>query len=127
MEVPVTVVGEARGVKEMGGILEHGTRELNIMCFPRNIPDKIEIDVSDLAIHESIRLRAIQGEHPDVEFLDDLDTTLAHVVPPKVEVEPVALEEEEAEEPEVIAKGKEEKAGEEAGDGEKGPKKEDKS
>lgn len=112
LDVPLALVGDPRGVKEMGGILEHGSRELAIRCIPSVIPDSIEVDVADLGIHDAIHLKDIVGRYPDIEFLDDPDATLAIVVPPKVEAEPVAEEEaEEAlEEPEVIAKGKEEKA-----------------
>ncbi|MFQ5511276.1 MAG: 50S ribosomal protein L25 [Candidatus Krumholzibacteriia bacterium] len=111
LDVPVVLKGDPRGVKEMGGILEH-SRELAIRCIPRHIPDSIEIEVTELGIQDSIHLNEIVERYPDIEFLDDPDTTLAIVVPPKVEAEPVAEEEaEEAiEEPEVIAKGKEEKA-----------------
>jgi large subunit ribosomal protein L25 len=109
--VPITLTGDPRGVKEMGGILEHGLRELAIRCFPRHIPDSIELDVAELGIHDSIPVRDIIGSFPDLEFLDDPESILANVVPPKVEAEPVAEQEEVEGEPEVIAKGKE---GEEA-------------
>lgn len=109
LDVPVTVLGDPRGVKEMGGILEHGVREVAIRCMPRHIPESIEIDVTPLGIHESIHVMDIQALYPDIEFLDDPKTTLANVLPPKVEVVATPAEEEAAEEePEVIAKGKEE-------------------
>ena len=108
LDVPVTLIGDPRGVKEMGGILEHGLREVAIRCMPRHIPDSIELDVGHLGIHEAIHVKDIIAGYPDVEFLDDPESTLANVVPPKVEVEPVAEEEEIEEEPEVIAKGREE-------------------
>ena len=107
LDVPVILVGMPLGVKEMGGILEHGLREVAIRCMPRHIPDTIELDVSELGIQDSIHVKAVLDRYPDIEFLDDPESMLANVVPPKVEVEPVA-EEEAEEEPEVIAKGKEE-------------------
>ena len=96
----------------MGGILEHGSREIAIRCIPKDIPDSIDIDVAELGIHESIQLKDIMARYPDIEFLDDPETTLANVVPPKIEVEATPAEEEELAEPELIAKGKEEKEGE---------------
>jgi large subunit ribosomal protein L25 len=111
LDVPITLVGIPRGVKEMGGILEHGLREAAVRCMPRHIPDAIEIDVAELGIQDSIHVKAIVDRYPDIEFLDDPESMLANVVPPKVEVEPVA-EEETEEEPEVIAKGKEEEESE---------------
>jgi large subunit ribosomal protein L25 len=107
LDVPVTLHGEPRGVKEMGGILEHGAREVAIRSLPKDIPDIIEFDVSGLGIQDAIHIRDIIDMYPDIEFLDDPDLTLANVVPPKIEVEAVAEEEEVEGEPEVIAKGKE--------------------
>lgn len=107
LDIPISVVGDPRGVKEMGGILEHGAREVAVRCMPSDIPDSIELDVSELGIHEAIHIRDVVERYPNVEFLDEPDVTLAIVLPPKVEVEPTLEEAEEAEEPEVIAKGKE--------------------
>jgi large subunit ribosomal protein L25 len=106
IDVPVYLVGEPAGVKEMGGVLEHGPREIEIRCLPRDIPEKIEIDVKGLKIHDSIHIRDISAQYPDFDFLDDPATTLAIVVPPRVETEAAPVTEGEAE-PEVIGKGKE--------------------
>lgn len=116
LDVPVALIGDPKGVKEMGGILEHGLREVSIRCLPRHIPESIDLDVGALGIHDAIHVKDIVDSYPDMEFLDDPESTLANVLPPKVEVEPVAEEvEAEGQEPEVIAKGKEE---EEAAEGE---------
>lgn len=124
VQVPIHLKGDAIGVKEMGGILEHGLRELNINCIPTAIPSAIEIDVSALGIGDGIYVRDISSKYPDFEFLEDEDTILANVVPPKVEVAPAAVEE-EAEEPELVAKEKEEAEGEKAGKEERGDSKQD--
>jgi len=117
LNVPVRAHGEARGVKEQGGILEYGPRELAIRCMPRHIPEDVQIEVTELEIQDAIRIKDIADNYPDVEFLDDHETALAIVVPPRVEAAPEEAEEEEVEgaEPEVIAKGKEEKAEETEG------------
>lgn len=108
VEVKVTLSGDPKGVKEQGGILEHLARSLNIMCLPTSIPDSLDVDVSDLGIGDSRRLKHLVGAYPEVEFLDDLDTALATVIPPSVEEVKVAAvvgeEAEEAAEPEVIKK-----------------------
>lgn len=110
IEVPVTLTGNPVGVKLMGGILEHGSRELTVRCLPKDFPEAIEIDVSELELQDAIHVSDITGRYPMLEFLDDPDTILANVLPPKLEVEKVVEEEEEgATEPEVIARGKEEK------------------
>jgi large subunit ribosomal protein L25 len=117
LEVAVSLLGEPRGVKEQGGILEHGTRSLNVMCLPTSIPESIDIEVSELMIGDSIRLKDVAGRYPDVDFQDDLDSPLAHVMPPVVEAEPVAEAEEGEGEPELVDKeGEEKEKGEEAGE-----------
>lgn len=111
--VSLSLKGDPKGVKEAGGILEHGLRELNIICVPSAIPELIEVDVSGLEIGDSIRLSEIAVGYPDIEFLDDAESTLAIVVHPKVEVVAEAEEEaveEGAEEPELISKEKKEEA-----------------
>ncbi len=119
VEVPVSLTGEARGIKESGGILEHGLRTLNVLCTPATIPDSIEVDVSDLDIGKSIHVGDIMRQYPEVDFLDASDSNLAIVVPPIVETKPEAEEEmeegaDETAEPELIAKDKKEKETEEA-------------
>lgn len=119
VEISVTVVGTPKGVKEQGGILEHGIRSVQVMCLPRKIPESIEIDASDLMIGDALKLKDVFAEHPDVDFLDDPATTIAHVIPPIVEAVAAeeAPEEEEVAEPELVAKDKE--AEEAAGEGSK--------
>ena len=113
VQVPLILTGDPIGVKEMGGILEHGLRELNITCLPSSIPESVVIEVEDLSIGDSIHVRDLVDLYPDFEINDDVATTVANVVPPKVEVEPVVEEEEEGdEEPELVSKDKEESAAE---------------
>ena len=114
IKVPINLIGTPVGVKEMGGVLEHPIREIEIECLPKEIPGSIDIDVTELSLNESKRVQDIQLEN--IAILTDPHALLAHVVPPKVEAEPVeeeaVLEEEEAEEPEVIT-GKEKEETEE--------------
>jgi large subunit ribosomal protein L25 len=99
--VVVQLVGESVGAKE-GGVLQQVTRELNVEALPMEIPEHVELDVTTLAIGESLRvadLTPIDG----VTFLDDPDeTVLATVSAPTVIEEPeeVLEEGEEAELPE---------------------------
>ncbi|MBI2828498.1 MAG: 50S ribosomal protein L25 [Acidobacteria bacterium] len=117
--VPILVKGEAKGVKQQGGMLDFVTREVQVQCLPTDIPEHIDIDVSELMLHQAVRLRDLP-ENPRWKPLNDPDTMLVHVVLPKAE-EVVAAPEAEAAaaaapvaaEPEVIKKGKTEKEGEE--------------
>jgi large subunit ribosomal protein L25 len=121
--VPVQVNGEPKGVKQQGGLLDFVTREIEVECLPTDIPEHIDIDVTELMLHQAIRVRDLP-EHPKWKAVSDGDTMLVHIVMPKVEEEPVAATAEAAAaapaapaEPEVIKKGKtEEKLEEEKKD-----------
>jgi large subunit ribosomal protein L25 len=112
VEVPIVLVGTPTGVKNKGGVLDHQLRELEVFCLPGSIPEKIELEVSNLDIGDSIHVSDIQL--PDVEILTELDRAVVAVLAPTVmEVEEVA--EEVLAEPEVIGRGKEAEGEEEAG------------
>jgi large subunit ribosomal protein L25 len=105
VQVHVHVHGTPAGVKDQGGILEHGLRSVNVLCLPTEIPPAIEVDASALRIHDSLKIRDVAAAYPGVEFLDDQDTTLATVIPPVVEVVTAPVVEEVASaEPELIRK-----------------------
>jgi large subunit ribosomal protein L25 len=108
--VPVELSGIARGVKEFGGILDHGVREVMVKCTPAEIPEALSIDVSDMDIGNSIHLSDIVMHYSQLEFLDDPNVTLAHVSPPKK----LEILEEELEEGAEEAEGEEAPEGEEA-------------
>jgi large subunit ribosomal protein L25 len=116
--IPVTVKGEPKGVKQQGGILEFVRREIVVECLPADIPEHVEIDVSELMLHQGVRLRdvATDGRWKPVT---DVDTMLVHVILPKAEEAPATPEAAAAAattapaEPEVIKKGKKEEAEEE--------------
>ncbi len=126
--VPVVVRGEARGVKQQGGLLDFVKREIEIECLPTEIPERIEVDVTELMLHQGIRLRDVT-ETATWTPLDDPETLLVHVIAPKAEAEPEPAEAAAAAatatpaEPEVIKKGKAEKGEEEAPAEEKKEKK----
>ena len=118
--VPLHLVGEAVGVREEQGVLEQVIREIEIRCEPREIPDVINVDVSNLGVHDVLHISDIEVAE-GIEILDLPETVIATVS--IVKEEPVAapaVEEEAPAEPEVIGKGKKEE--EEAGEGEKGKK-----
>ena len=56
VSVPLRIVGDAKGVVEDGGVLDHSLRELVVSCLPGNIPENIEVDVSELEMNESIKI-----------------------------------------------------------------------
>jgi len=110
--VPLRLVGEPVGVKEKQGVLEQIIREIEIRCEPREIPDTIDVDVSNLDVHDLLHVSDITVSD-SVEILTPADQVIATVGIVKEEVAPApVLEGEEPVEPEVIGKGKKEEEGE---------------
>ena len=95
--VPLEFVGaeDAPGVRE-GGVLEHVTREITIEALPNDIPEAIQVDVSGMAVNDTLLLSSVTP--PDgVTLTDDLEeTVVATLTPPSIdaEAEEEALEEE---------------------------------
>jgi len=107
VKIPVIATGKSKGV-ELGGILQMVRRELEVFCLPLEIPDAIEIDVTDLDIGDSIHVDEIPlGDN--VEFPEDVNFTVLTVVAPKA-VEEEEEPEEELEEGEEAAEGEEAEA-----------------
>jgi large subunit ribosomal protein L25 len=110
--VPLRLTGEPIGVREQAGVLEQIIRQIELRCEPREIPEHLDVDVTNLAVHEVVHVSdipAIEG----VEILTDADTVIATVGVIKEEpVEAPVVEGEAPAEPEVIGKGKKEEEGE---------------
>ncbi|HEU5401325.1 MAG TPA: 50S ribosomal protein L25 [Terriglobales bacterium] len=132
VNVPIELVGEPAGVKQQGGILEQIAREVELECLPGDIPNAIELSVSELVFGMVLRVSDLP-KNEKVKFLSDPDQPVAHIISIKEEEvatpEVVAGEAAAAPaEPEVIKKGKQEteEEGAEAAPAEKGEKKEKK-
>jgi large subunit ribosomal protein L25 len=111
--VPVHTSGEPKGVKVQGGILEFVRREIQIECLPSDIPEHVDVDVTELMVGQGIRLRDV-ATSPKWRPLTDGDAMLVHVILAKAEEAAAAATTEAAAtptaEPEVIKKGKKEEA-----------------
>ena len=114
--VPVQLTGEAKGVKNEGGIVDFVHREIVVECLPADIPQHLVVDVSELGLHDGVRVRDLDtgGKW---KAISDADMLIVHVIAPKVEAEPAPADAAAAPaapaEPEVIKKGKVEKEDEE--------------
>src|SRR5437867_8260118 len=106
-EVPLEPIGVPNGVKNFGGLLEQSLRALAIECLPRDLPDRITVDVSQLNIGDSIHLRQIQLPSGVTSKVPP-DLTAFSVLAPTVEEEPVVAEAPAVAGPEVIGEKKEE-------------------
>lgn len=110
--VPLHLTGEPVGVREKQGVLEQIIREIQIKCEPREIPDVLEVDVSNLDVHDVLHASDIPVAE-GIEILTDADQVIATVgIVKEEEVAAAPGEGEEPAEPEVIGKGKKEEEGE---------------
>jgi large subunit ribosomal protein L25 len=109
--VPIVLKGEARGVKQQGGIVDFVNREIEIEVLPGDIPENITVDVSELMLNQGLRVRDLQTEGAKWKAISDDDMMIVHVVALKAEEEPAPAEVVAAvpAEPEVIKKGKADK------------------
>ncbi len=113
--VPVHLTGEARGIKAQGALVDFVHRELVIECLPANIPEQIVVDISELMLHDGVRVRDLDtgGKW---KAMNEPDMLIVHLVSPRAEAAPAeadaAVAAPTAAEPEVIKRGKAEKEGE---------------
>jgi large subunit ribosomal protein L25 len=110
VSVPIVLQGEARGVKQQGGVLDMPHREVEIESLPAEIPESLVVDVSELLIGQSVRLKdlALDARWKPVS---DPETMLVHIVAARIVETPAETPAPAAApaEPEVIKKGKGEK------------------
>lgn len=112
VDVPVVLVGESIGVKLEGGFVDFSSREIEVECLPKDIPEHIEVDISALHLHQSIKVEDLSPPE-GTKFTSDSDMVVVLIQAPSKEEE-IAVEEEEEEEmaegqePAVIKKDKDE-------------------
>jgi large subunit ribosomal protein L25 len=109
VRIPIVLAGSAVGVRVDGGVLDQTLRELEIEVDPANMPNHIDVDISNMVIGDSIHVRDLVLA-PGVETLTDRDTTVCVCAAPRAVIEevaaPAAEAVEPAAEPEVIRKAK---------------------
>ncbi len=118
VEVPIVLIGGTpKGVRD-GGMVQHMIHRLKVSCFPKDIPDKIEVNIAELEINHFVHVSDLKLG--DITILESPGSTIVGVMPPAlVKEEEAAPAEEVAAEPEVIGKGKKPEEGEEAEEGAK--------
>jgi len=120
--IPVVHSGEPFGVKNEGGFIDFVTREVEVECLPRDIPESLAIDISDLHVNQSFKAQGMTVP-AGVKVLTDPNTVLVLISMPHKEEEAFPGEKpegevaaEEPKEPEVIKKERAEKGEEEGGE-----------
>jgi large subunit ribosomal protein L25 len=113
LEVPVQLHGTPVGIKD-GGIVQFLMHKLEIECLPKDIPQRVDLDITNLKIGDSIHVKDVILEN--ITILNTEDSVIVAVSHPKLEKEPVeegVAAAEEPTEPEVIGRGKAEEEEEE--------------
>ena len=95
--IPISLEGEAEGVKE-GGVLSQILTTIDINCLPTSVPDNILVDISNMELNSNMAVADIVNIPEGVEILSDPESTIATLAPPKEEEEPVVEDLEEGEE-----------------------------
>jgi len=113
VDVPIHLVGVATGVKDDGGVMDFVHRSVQVECLPGDIPEHLDVDVSDLHINQHISFKDLESGD-EVQVLGEPEQIIAVVVPPRVEEAPAEAEAEVAEADAVADEGAEQaKEGEE--------------
>ena len=108
VEIPLVFVGTPEGVRLSGALLEQILHSIEVLVDPANIPNHIDVDVTNLAMGHSLHVRELTLP-VGLEVLSDEDATVCAVVAPRAVVEETPAEGAEAPvEPELIRKPKEE-------------------
>jgi len=105
VEVPVHEVGEAVGVRTGGGILDHALRSLRVECLPKDLPERIDVDVSALEVGQAIHVGEVKLP-AGVTVLNAKELPVFMVLLPTVEEEVKPAAEGAPTEPEVIREKK---------------------
>lgn len=95
VSIPIITTGQSKGV-ELGGVLQMVRHEVEVFCYPNNIPESIEVDITDLDIGESLHIEEVSIDET-IELADEANFTLVTVLSPKAAEEEEVEEEEEEE------------------------------
>ncbi|MCM3444324.1 50S ribosomal protein L25/general stress protein Ctc [Metabacillus halosaccharovorans] len=98
VEVPVHLTGEAQGVKD-GGVLQQSLHEVTITAKPGNIPQSIDVDITNLGVNETLYIKDLSTS-PNYQFTQDEEQVVASILPPQQEEEIDSGEEQEPGQPE---------------------------
>ena len=105
VDVPVIEFGEAAGVKE-GGVVEHHLRDLHVECLPQDVPERLEVDITELNIGDMIHVRDVPVPAGVTVLTNPDDAVLSVITPAALRTEAELLlpgeEAPEVEAPEVV-------------------------
>lgn len=108
VEVPVHIIGIADGVRNQGGVLDHHLHRLTVKVLPADIPEHVDVDVTDLTVGHAIHVRDITLAKG--EIMNDADVSVVSVIQARAEIVATPVVEAVSTSPEVIKKGKADEA-----------------
>ena len=88
ISVPLVLVGKPIGVVE-GGILSQALNQIEISCFPTNVPDQIEVNVDKMELNSSISVADVSTDDEEVEILSSSELNVATITAPSSEKEEI--------------------------------------
>ena len=97
ISVPLTLVGKPIGVTE-GGILSQTMNQIEISCYPTNVPDHIEVNIDHLGLNSSVSVADVNIDDEETEIISAIDLNVASVIPPAAEEEVIISDDEVSEE-----------------------------
>ena len=115
ISVPIMLIGESLGVKE-GGVLSQSLTQIEIECLPTDVPEQIELDVTDLEMNSSYSVADVKIKDEEITIISEQELNVVSIHPPVAEEEPIVedeLEDEEEAEGEVESEGASEESKEE--------------
>jgi len=86
ISVPLILVGKPIGVVE-GGILSQALNQIEISCFPTNVPEQIKVNIDKMELNSSISVADVSIDDEEVEILSSAEINVATITAPSVEVE----------------------------------------
>ncbi len=110
ISVPIVLVGEPVGVKE-GGVLSQSLNQVDISCYPTDVPENIELNIEDLELNSAKNVADLHIELDDVDITSEPTLNIVSVTPPAVEEEASEASVGEDEDSDVLSDSKEDAAG----------------
>ena len=95
ISVPLILTGKAVGVTE-GGILSQSMNQIEISCYPTNVPENIEVNIDNLELNASLSVADVNIDDDEIEIISPDELNVATIAAPREEEEPVLSDEDEA-------------------------------
>ncbi len=95
ISVPLVLIGEAIGVKTGGGILTQSLNQIEINCFPTDVPEQLELNIEELDLNQAKNIGDIEITNDDIEIVSDLSLNVVSITPPAAEEELETLDSDE--------------------------------